>query len=362
MLFDYIDGGSFDEVTLARNARDLAAVEVQQRVLRDMSAVETATILAGQRVAMPLALAPVGFAGMYAARGEAQAARAARVSGVPFCLSTLGVCSIEEVAETGAAPWFQLYMTKDRMFMADLMARAAAAGCPVLVFTVDLPMPGPRYRDWRSGMSAQHNLIGRMRQALDGMTHPRWVADLYGRGRPHRFGNLSAVLPSSASFADAWDWVRANFDRSVTWRDLDFIRRHWNGPIVIKGILHPEDAHEAVGWGADAIVVSNHGGRQLDGVRSSVAALPAIVDAVGGRTEILLDGGVRSGLDILRARTLGASGVLMGRAWAFALAAAGQAGVARLLSTTRSELEAAMVLAGRSNLEGVVRDKTETSI
>lgn len=346
VLFDYIDGGSYAEATVAANARDFDALTIEQRVLRDMSSIDTAGSLVGQPAKLPIGLGPVGFAGMYSRRGEVGAARAAESAGVPFCLSTLGVCSIEEVSAAAVPPWFQLYMTKDRGFMGELIDRARAADCPVLIFTVDLPTPGARYRDWRSGMAAQQGLAGRFRQGLDGATHPGWSWDVYARGRPHSFGNLSSVLPSSASFADAWDWIRANFDKSVTWHDLDFIRRHWNGPIVIKGILHPDDAIEAVRWGADAIVVSNHGGRQLDGAASTISALPAIVDAVGSSTDILLDGGVRSGLDVLKALRLGAAGCLLGKAWGFALAGAGQAGVERMLSIMREELETAMILSG----------------
>lgn len=354
MLFNYIDGGSYAEATLARNADDFDRLTIDPRVLRDMTEVDTATTIVGQALTMPLVLAPVGFAGMYARRGEVQAAKAAQAAGIPFCLSTLGICGIEEVTRGAAAPWFQLYMTKDRGFMAELLARVRDAGCPVLILTVDLPAPGARYRDWRSGMAARQGFEGWLRQAIDAGRRPGWMLDVYLGGRPHSFANLSAGVPASASFAQAWDWVRANFDRSVTWDDLGFVRQHWPGPIVIKGILHPDDAREAARWDADAIIVSNHGGRQLDGAPSSISALPRIADAIRDDLEILLDGGVRSGLDVLKAVKLGARACLIGKAWAFALAGAGEAGVARLLTIFREELQTAMILSGTASLAASV--------
>jgi len=346
VLFDYIDGGSYAEATLRRNVDDLAALALRQRVMRDMSAIDPAVELFGERLSMPLALGPVGFAGMYARRGEAQAARAARAAGVPFCLSTVGICGIEEAAAAAPAPWFQLYMIKDRGYVRELLRRAGAAGSRVLLFTVDLPTPGARYRDLRSGMMSQKGPAGRLRQAIDGLAHPGWLVDVYLRGRPHSFGNLAAALPRTQSFADAWDWIRANFDRSVTWADLDFVRANWAGPIVVKGILDPADARAAVAAGVDGLVVSNHGGRQLDGAPSSIRALPAVAEAVDGRCAVLMDGGVRSGLDVLKALGAGARAVMLGRAWAYAVAAGGETGVAKLLATFRAELETAMVLTG----------------
>jgi L-lactate dehydrogenase (cytochrome) len=341
ILFDYIDGGSYDEVTLARNVEDFAALKLRQRVLRDMSQVETGVELFGQHLSMPVMLGPVGFAGMYARRGEVQAARAAKEAGLPFTLSTLGICAAEEVAKgAGVPPWYQLYMIRDRGYVRELIGRVRALGCPVLVLTVDLPVPGARYRDVRA------TARGRLGEAIAGLSRPGWLRDVHFGGRPHLFGNIAAACPDARTFGEAWEWIRANFDPSVTWADLDFVRAHWGGPILVKGILDAADARAAADAGVEGIVVSNHGGRQLDGVRSTISALPAIADAVGDRLAVLLDGGVRSGLDVLKALSLGARACLLGRAWAYALAAGGQAGVARMLGTMRDELRAAMVLTG----------------
>jgi len=316
-----------------------------------MSSVNLSLDLFNQPLAHPVLLGPVGFAGMFSRRGEVQAARAAAAAGVPFCLSTVSICSIEEVcAAVEKPPWFQLYMIKDRGFVRELLARARAARCPVLVLTVDLPTPGARYRDHRSGMTAPHDALGRMQQVIDGLSHSGWLYDVFMRGRPHGFGNLPAAGGKPKSFSEAWEWIRANFDVSVTWADLEFIRSNWSGPIVVKGILDPGDAREAARAGAAGIVVSNHGGRQLDGVESSIRALPRIVDAAGDQLTILMDGGVRSGLDVLKALALGAKGCLLGKGWAFALAAGGERGVRRMLGTSRDELRAAMILAGCSDV------------
>jgi L-lactate dehydrogenase (cytochrome) len=356
VLFDYIDGGSYAEVTLRRNLDDMEALAFRQRVMHDMSSLSLTTSLFGQSLAMPIILGPVGFAGMYARRGEVQAARAAAVAGVPFCLSTVGICSVEEVSRTVVPPWFQLYMIKDRGYMRELLVRARRVGCPVLVFTVDLPTPGARYRDLRSGMMGQQGVTGRLRQALDGFMHPGWLWDVYLHGRPHSFGNVAAAMPRARNFADAWDWIRGNFDPSVTWKDVDFVRETWSGPIVVKGVLDAEDAREAARAGIDGIVVSNHGGRQLDGVRSSVAVLPEVVDAVGDKLNVLMDGGVRSGLDVLKALALGAKACMLGRAWALPLAAGGQAGFTRMLATMREELRVAMVLTGCKDVNSARRE------
>jgi L-lactate dehydrogenase (cytochrome) len=346
LLFDYIDGGSYAEVTLARNVADFQAIALRQRVMRDMSRLDLTIQTLDQTWAMPVGLAPVGMAGMYARRGELQAARAAAAAGVPFCLSTAGICPVEEVAKGAAPPWYQLYMLRDRGYMRELLARVHAAGCPVLVFTVDLPVAGTRYRDVRSGLSGRPGLSGALNRGWQGATRPRWLWDVWARGRPHLFGNISAAVPEAKGFDDFWVWVGRNFDRSVTWDDLAWVRETWDRPIVLKGILDPEDARQAARLGADGIVVSNHGGRQLDGVRSSVSALPPIVQAVGGELEIYLDGGVRSGLDVLKALALGAKACFVGRAWAYALGAGGEKQVSRMLSALKSELSTAMVLTG----------------
>lgn len=345
VLFDYIDGGSYAEATLAANVADLQAISLRQRVLRDVSKLSMGIELFGQKLAMPVALAPIGIAGMYARRGEVQAARAAETAGLPFILSTVGVCSIEEVAAAAAPPWFQLYMIRDRGFMDEMLARARAMACPVLVFTVDLPTPGSRYRDARNGMTAD-TLAARLAQARDGLTHPGWMWDVWLNGRPHTPGNVAAVAPDLKSLTQFWGWIGRNFDPTVTWRDLDWVRERWTGPLLIKGVLDAEDAREAVRLGADGLVVSNHGGRQLDGALSGIAALPAVVEAAGDDLAVLMDGGVRSGLDVLRALALGAKACLIGRAWAFALGARGEAGVAHMLRILKDELRVAMSLTG----------------
>ncbi|MEO8925784.1 MAG: L-lactate dehydrogenase [Caulobacteraceae bacterium] len=355
ILFDYIDGGSYAETTLAANIDDLRAVTLRQRVLRDVSSLSMATELFGQSLSMPVVLAPIGLGGMYARRGEIQAARAAKAAGVPFSLSTVGVCAIAEVARAAAPPWFQLYMIRDRGFMTDLLATAREAACPVLLFTVDLPVPGARYRDARNGMMAA-SAAGRIRQALDGLAHPAWLWDVHLRGRPHTPGNLAGAGADLKTLTDFWAWIGRNFDPSVTWKDIAWVRERWPGPLVLKGVLDADDAREAMRCGVDGIVVSNHGGRQLDGAPSSIAALPAIVDAVGEDLAVLMDGGVRSGLDVLKALSVGARACLVGRAWAWALGARGEAGVAHMLAILRQELRLAMSLTGCTDVRAAGRD------
>jgi L-lactate dehydrogenase (cytochrome) len=353
-LFEYIDGGSYAQVTLGRNVADLERIALRQRVLNDVSAIDLSTELFGQRQALPVALAPVGLAGMNARRGEVQAARAAAKTGVPFCLSTVSACPIDEVAAGSPAPfWFQLYMIRDRGFMRDLLAQAREAGCPALVFTVDMPVPGSRYRDVHSGLAGAPGLSGAVRRAWQAVKRPRWAWDVGLFGRPHALGNVAPVLGPNTGLEDFFAWMRNNFDPSINWRDLDFIRAEWTGPLIIKGILDPEDAREAVKLGADGIVVSNHGGRQLDGVPSTAHALPPIANAVGDAITVLADGGVRSGLDVVRMLALGAKGVLLGRAWAYALAARGEAGVGHMLSLIEAEMRVAMALTGRTSIAAI---------
>lgn len=343
-LFHYIDGGAYAEHTLRRNVEDLADVELRQRVLRNVADCDLTTDLFGTRMTLPIALAPVGLTGMYARRGEVQAARAAAAKGVPFTLSTVSVCAIGEVqAASGAPIWFQLYVLKDRGFMRDALERAQAAGVTTLVFTVDMPVPGARYRDAHSGMSGPRAGLRRMMQAV---THPRWAWDVGLWGRPHDLGNISAYRGTPTTLEDYIGWLGANFDPSISWRDLEWIRDFWKGSMVIKGILDPEDARDAVRFGADGIVVSNHGGRQLDGVRSTARALPTIADAVKGDISILVDSGIRSGLDVVRMLALGADMALIGRAFVYALAAGGEAGVSKLLTLMESEMRVAMALTG----------------
>ena len=355
-LFEYIDGGSYAEVTLRRNVADLEDVALRQRVMRDMSELDLSTELFGQRVALPVALAPIGLAGLNARRGECQAVRAAEQAGVAFTLSTVGACSLGEVAGAATRPfWFQLYMIRDRAFMKDLMAQAVAAGCSTLVFTVDMPVPGSRYRDYHTGLAGAPGLGGAARRVAQALARPRWAVDVGLLGGPHTLGNVAPVLSGKTGIEDFFAWMRNNFDPSINWRDLDFIRSEWRGPLVLKGLLDPDDARQAADLGADGIVVSNHGGRQLDGVLSTARALPAIADAVGDRLTVLADGGVRSGLDVVRMLALGAKGVLLGRAWAYALAARGEAGVSHMLQLIEAEMRVAMTLTGTHSIAGIDR-------
>ena len=357
-LFEYIDGGSYAEVTLRRNVADLEAIALRQRVLNDVSHIDLSTTLFGAAQAMPVALAPIGLAGMNARRGEVQAARAAEAAGVPFCLSTVSACPLDEVAAGVTKPfWFQLYMIRDRGFMRELLAKAKALGCNALVFTVDMPVPGSRYRDYHSGLAGAAGVLGAMRRVWQGVTHPRWAWDVGVCGRPHQLGNVAPVLGPNTGLEDFFAWMRNNFDPTVTWADLDFIRSVWDGPLIIKGILDPEDARAAAAVGADGIVVSNHGGRQLDGVLSTARALPAMADAVGDRLTVLADGGVRSGLDVVRMLALGARGVLLGRAWVYALAGGGQAGVAHVLRLIEAEMRVAMALTGCTRVDQIDRSR-----
>lgn len=353
-LFHYIDGGAYAEQTLRRNVDDFAAVALRQRVLKDMSQLDTSIELFGEKLSIPVALSPVGLTGMYRRRGEVQAARAADKHGIPFTMSSVSVCPIEEVAPKIQRPmWFQLYVLKDRGFMQNALERAQAAGCTTLVFTVDMPVPGARYRDAHSGMSGPNAPLRRYWQA---MTHPRWAVDVGLLGRPHDLGNISAYRGSPTGLQDYMGYLSANFDPSISWKDLEWIRAFWKGPMVIKGILDPEDAKDAVRFGADGIIVSNHGGRQLDGVLSSARALPAIADAVKGQIKILADSGIRNGLDVVRALALGADCAMIGRAYIYALAAAGEAGVKHLLELLEKEMRVAMTLTSVARVADITGD------
>jgi L-lactate dehydrogenase (cytochrome) len=353
-LFHYLDGGAYAEHTLRRNVEDLAGIALRQRVMKNMAELNLSTELFGEKLAMPVALAPVGLTGMYARRGEVQAAKAAAGKGIPFTMSSVSVCPIEEVAPSIDRPmWFQLYVLKDRGFMHNALQRAKAAGVTTLVFTVDMPVPGARYRDIRSGMSGPHAALRRMLQAV---THPAWAWDVGLLGRPHDLGNISAYRGNPTGLADYIGWLGENFDPSICWKDLQWIRDYWDGPMLIKGILDPDDARDAVRFGADGIVVSNHGGRQLDGVLSSARALPAIAEAVKGQITILADSGIRSGLDVVRMLALGADGVMLGRAFVYALAAAGGAGVSNLLDLIDKEMRVAMTLTGARSIAEISAD------
>ncbi|HHF2918223.1 alpha-hydroxy-acid oxidizing protein [Vibrio sp. VGrn 2] len=353
-LFHYIDGGSYDERTLKRNTDDLGDVALRQRVLRDMTDLSLETEIFGEKLAMPIALAPVGLTGMYARRGEVQAAKAAEKKGIPFTMSTVSVCPIEEVAPAIERPmWFQLYVLKDRGFMKNVLERAKAAGVTTLVFTVDMPVPGARYRDMHSGMSGPN---AAMRRVFQAMRHPGWALDVGLLGKPHDLGNISTYRGEPTKLEDYIGWLGANFDPSISWKDLEWIRDFWDGPMVIKGILDEEDAKDAVRFGADGIVVSNHGGRQLDGVLSSAKALPSIADAVKGDLKIFVDSGIRTGLDVVRMLALGADCTLLGRSFVYALAAQGGAGVENLLDLYDKEMRVAMTLTGAKSIADLSRD------
>ncbi len=350
-MFHYADGGSYAEQTLARNVSDLANIALRQRVLKDMSELDTGIELFGEKLSMPLALAPVGALGMYARRGEVQAAQAAETKGIPFTLSTVSICPIEEVAPAIKRPmWFQLYVLRDRGFMKSVLERAKAAGCSTLIFTVDMPTPGARYRDMHSGMSGPYKQIRRVLQA---MTHPLWAWDVGIKGKPHSLGNVSVYQGKEVGLDDYIGWLTENFDPSISWKDLEWIREFWDGPMVIKGILDPEDAKDAVRFGADGIVVSNHGGRQLDGVLSSAKALPSIADAVKGEIKILADSGVRNGLDVVRMLALGADACMLGRSFVYALGAAGKAGVENMLDIFKKEMCVAMTLTSNRRIQDI---------
>lgn len=350
-LFDYIDGGAYEEATMRANVGDLERLLLRQVVLKDVSRREQTTTVVGQEMAMPVILGPVGLCGMFAPRAEVQAAKAAAAVGIPFVESTVSICGIEEVAgAVPTPPWFQLYVMRDRGYAEDLMARARAAGSPVLVLTIDLAVVGARHRDTRNAVIGRGTPWVRARRAFDLVSHPRWVRDVGIGGKPLTFGNLENAVPG-ASTPDAFkEWVDSQFDPSVTWDDIAWVREHWDGKLIVKGVLDAEDARRAVQAGVDGIVVSNHGGRQLDSVPSTVRVLPEIVQAVGGEAEVLADGGVRTGLDVVKMLSLGARAVLMGRAWAWAVAAQGETGVRRMLKVVRADIDVALALTGNNSV------------
>lgn len=353
-LFDYMDGGAVAENTMNANATELASVALRQRVLCGAGEPTLATTILDASWAMPVALGPVGATGMYARRGEVQAARAASRAGIPYTLSTVSVCSIEEVAsQASGALWSQLYVLKDRGYMRNALERAWAAGMKTLVFTVDMPIPGSRYRDNRSGMSGPHATL---RQYLQACTHPRWAMNVGLAGRPLSFGNIEAYTGHKMTMDDYMGFISNNFDPSIAWHDLEWIRDSWQGKLIIKGILDADDARNAVRLGADGIVVSNHGGRQLDGAIPTARALPRVVDAVGDDLTVLADSGVRSGVDVIRLLALGAKGVLLGRAYIYALAAAGEAGVAHLLRLFAEDMKVTMTLTGATSPSAISLD------
>jgi L-lactate dehydrogenase (cytochrome) len=353
MFYDYADSGSWTESTYRANEADFAAIQLRQRVATDIERRSVRSTMAGIEVAMPVALAPVGLTGMQHADGEIVAARAAAKFGVPFTLSTMSICSIEDVAlGTGKPFWFQLYVMRDREFSGSLIDRAKAAGCSALMVTLDLQVLGQRHKDLINGLSAPPKPT--LANILDMFTKPRWGLGMLGTPR-RTFRNIVGHVKGVDDMTSLSDWTRKQFDPTLNWKDLEWIKKRWGGKVILKGILDAEDARIAADCGADAIVVSNHGGRQLDGAPSSIRALPAIADAVGSRTEVWMDGGIRSGQDVLKAVALGAKGTLIGRAYIYALGAMGEAGVTQALEIIRNELDLTMAFCGRTDIGQVDR-------
>jgi L-lactate dehydrogenase (cytochrome) len=350
-MFDYIDGGAYEEMTMRSNVSDLQEVLLRQVVMKDVSVREQACEVLGQKLSTPMILAPVGLAGMFARRAEVQAARAAEAAGIPFVESTVSICGIEEVAEaTTAPPWFQLYVMRDRSFAEGLIARAKQVGSPVLVLTIDLAVVGARHRDTRNAIVGTPSTWAKVRRGFDIAGHPGWVRNVAIKGKPLTFGNLEEAVPDANSPQDFKSWVDAQFDPSVTWEDIEWVRRHWDGKLVVKGVLDAEDARRAAAAGVDGVIVSNHGGRQLDSVPSSAMALPAVAEAVGDQIEVLADGGVRTGLDVIKLIALGARAVLLGRAWAWAVAADGEDGVSSMIEFLKADIDTALGLTGLNSV------------
>jgi L-lactate dehydrogenase (cytochrome) len=353
-IFDYADRGSYDELTIQRNRRDLDALEFRQRVMVDISAQSLKTTLVGEPAAIPLAIAPTGLTGLFHANGEMLGARAAEAFGIPFCLSTMSICSIEDVRSAISGPfWFQLYLMRDRGFNEELIARARDARCSVLMVTVDMQIQGLRRRDPKNGLSIPPRLT--LRNAIDIASKPSWALRVLC-GRRRTFGNLEQRMKDSGGLKTLSQWIASQFDTTVTWKDLAWVRERWPGRIVVKGILDAQDARLACDTGVDAIVVSNHGGRQLDGSPSTISVLPEVVEAVAGRIEVLHDGGIQSGQDILKALALGARGCLIGKAFLYGLAAMGEEGVTRALNIFRDELRVSLALTGVNDVRAVSGD------
>ncbi|MGA2364721.1 MAG: alpha-hydroxy acid oxidase [Steroidobacteraceae bacterium] len=350
-IFEYADRGSFDELTLARNRSDLQAIEFRQRVMRDLSKLSVASTMLGQPVTIPLGIAPTGLSGLFHGNGEIHGARAAQAFGIPYCMSTMSICSIEDVHEAVREPfWFQLYLMRDRGFNQELIARARAAQCSALMLTVDLQVQGIRRRDAHNGLSIPPRLT--LSNALDMASKPAWALGVLTAKR-RSFGNLTVRLGKGTGLKTLSEWIGSQFDPAVTWKEVDWIRSHWPGKLIIKGILDPEDAQVAAGLGIDAMVVSNHGGRQLDGAPSSISVLPEIAEATAGRCEVWFDGGIQSGQDMLRAIALGASACLIGKAYLYAMGAMGGPGVTLALNILRKELEITLALTGCTDVRTV---------
>jgi L-lactate dehydrogenase (cytochrome) len=353
-IFDYADRGSYDEVTFNRNLADLAAIQLRQRVMVDVSQQQLATSILGERWEIPVGIGPTGLTGLFHANGEMLGARAAQAFGVPFCLSTMSICSIEDVRSAVQKPfWFQLYLMRDRSFNAELLDRALAANCSAIMLTVDMPVQGLRRRDSKNGLSIPPKLT--LKNMFEVAMRPTWALKVL-TARRRTFGNLEARMKGTGGLKTLSEWIAQQFDPTVTWTDLAWLRERWPRKIIIKGILDAEDARLACQHGVDAMVVSNHGGRQLDGARSTISALPEVVEAVAGRCEVLFDGGVRSGQDVLKALALGAKGCLIGKAFLYALAARGEAGVTLALDIIRKELGVSLALTGANDVRKVTRD------
>ncbi len=352
MFYDYADSGSWSESTYRSNESDFQKILLRQRVAINMDKRSTASSMIGQPVAMPVALAPVGLTGMQHADGEILAARAAKAFGVPFTLSTMSICSLEDVAEgTGRHPfWFQVYVIRDRGFIERLIERARAANCSALVLTLDLQIIGQRHKDLKNGLSAPPKMT--LANILNMMTKPRWGLGMLGTKR-RVFGNIVGHVKGVEDMGSLSQWTASQFDPTLNWNDVEWIKKRWGGKLILKGIQDVEDARLAVSAGADALIVSNHGGRQLDGAQSSICALPPIVDAVGKQIEVHMDGGVRSGQDVLKARALGAQGVYIGRSYIYGLGAMGQAGVTKSLEIIHKELDTTMALCGRTDINTI---------
>jgi L-lactate dehydrogenase (cytochrome) len=350
-FFDYVDSGSYNEETLRANRADLETIKLRQRVMVDVSERSLATTVIGQKISAPFALAPIGLCGMQHGDGEILAAQAAEEAGIPFTLSTMSICSIEQVADATSRPfWFQLYVIRDRGFSRDILSRASAAKCNALVLTVDLQVLGQRHRDIRNGMTVPPEM--RLSNIIEIARKPRWALSIL-KSKSKTFGNLAGHLEGIEDITSLAQWTNSQFDPALNWKDVEWIKKVWPGKIIIKGILDVEDARIAVKLGADAIVVSNHGGRQLDGAPSSISALPAIAQAVGSETEVLFDGGIRTGADLLRALALGARACLIGRAYVYGLGAGGKAGVAKAIDILQKELSVAMALTGTTRVGDV---------
>lgn len=350
-FFEYADRGSYSEETLRANRADLETIKLRQRVMVDVSERSLATTIVGQKVSAPFALAPIGLCGMQYGDGEILSAQAAEEANIPFILSTMSICSIEHVAEATTKPfWFQLYVIRDRGFSKDILTRAANAGCTTLVLTVDLQVLGQRHCDIRNGMTVPPEI--RLKNVVDIATKPGWVLSIL-KGKSRNFGNLAGHVKGMEDVTSLAEWTNSQFDPALNWKDVEWIKKIWPGKLIIKGILDVDDAKTAVKLGADAIVVSNHGGRQLDGAPSSISALPAIAQAVGSDTEVLFDGGIRTGADMLRALALGARACLIGRAYVYGLGAGGKAGVAKAIDILQKELSVAMALTGTTRVADI---------